>query len=76
MHTYFLVYAMSNQNCAIHLGMRNMRRIKVRQYTARLVDLNKYLDSFPGVNITDKIGLTNLNGILLEQSGECSGIIL
>ena len=57
-------------------GMRKLHRIKVGQYRAHLVDLNKYLDLFLVANITDKIVVTNLNEILLEQSGVCSGILL
>ena len=34
------------------------------------------MDSFPGANITEKIGVTNLNEILLDQLCVCSGILL
>ena len=42
------------------------RRLKVRRYAARLIDLNEYLASFPGENVTAKIGVTKLNYILLN----------
>ena len=42
-------------------GMRNPRGLRVIQYAARLIDLNKYLDSFPAEKIQGKIGGTELN---------------
>ena len=47
-------------------GMRKPRGLKVRRYTACLIDLNDYLDSFPEATLSDKIGVTELNGILLN----------
>ena len=44
-----------------------MRSLKVRSYAARLIDLNEYLASFPGENLSDKIGVTELNEILLSS---------
>ena len=46
-------------------GMRKPRGLKVRRYSYCLIDLNEYLDSFPGENMPDKIGLTELNQNLL-----------
>ena len=46
--------------------MRNPHGLKVRCYAAHLIDLNEYLALFPGVNLTDKIGMTDLNGVLLN----------
>ena len=43
------------------------RALTVRQYTARLIDLNEYLASFPGATLNDKIGVTKLNEILLNS---------
>ena len=37
------------------------RSLKVRHYTARLIDVNEYLTSFIGATIADKIGITELN---------------
>ena len=42
-------------------------QVKVRLYAARLVDLNFYLDLFPGENISDKICGMELNEILLNS---------
>ena len=44
-------------------GTRKPRRLKVRCYTDHLIDLNEYLDMFPGPNMTDKIGLTEINDL-------------
>ena len=41
-------------------GMKKSCGIQVRRYTVRLVDLNEYLDSFPGDNFSDKFGSTEL----------------
>ena len=43
-----------------------MRSLRVRHYAARLVDLNKYLTSFPGVTLSNEIGVTELDEILLN----------
>ena len=43
------------------------RSLTVRRYAARLIDLNEYLASFPGVILTDKISVTKLNEILLNS---------
>ena len=47
-------------------GMKKMRSLTVRRYAARLIDLKEYLASFPGENLTDKTGITELNEILLN----------
>ena len=44
-----------------------MRSLIVRRYAARLIDINEYLDSFPGATLADKIGVTELNEILLNS---------
>ena len=46
--------------------MKNPRRLKVKQYTARLIDLNGYLASSPKATMDDKMGVTELNEILLN----------
>ena len=48
--------------------MKNPRSLKVSRYDARLIDLDEYLNSFPGANMTDKIGVTKLNKILLNST--------
>ena len=51
----------------MHRGMRKPHGLKVRCYTGHLIDLNKYLASFPGLKLTDKIGLSELNESLLNS---------
>ena len=46
---------------------RKPHRFKVRYYVTHLIDLNEYLDSFPVAKLTDKIGMTDLNEILLNS---------
>ena len=41
--------------------------LTVRRYVERLIYLNEYLASFPGATVTDKIGVTKLNEILLNS---------
>ena len=48
-------------------GIRKQCGWKVRSYEARLINLNEYLDSFPGEKLSDKIGVTELNGIFLNS---------
>ena len=36
-------------------------------YAARLIDLNEYLASFPGATLTEKLGVTELEEILLNS---------
>ena len=47
-------------------GMRNPRGLKVRFYEACLIGLNKYLDLFPGAKMPNKIGLMELDEILIN----------
>ena len=47
--------------------MRKMRILNVRRYAARLIDLNKYLDSFPGGKLSGKLGVTELNELFLNS---------
>ena len=49
-------------------GIKKPRSLTVRRYAARLIYLNEYLASFPGANLTDKIGVTDLNEILLNST--------
>ena len=46
-------------------GMSKPRGLKIRRYTARLVDLNYYLYSFPGATLADKIIVTDLKVFLI-----------
>ena len=61
------VNSLSKQKRAMRRGMKKMRSLTVSRYAARLIDLNEYLASFPWVNLTDKIGVTELNEILLKS---------
>ena len=47
--------------------MKKPSSLKVIRYATHLVDLNDYLDSFPGATMYDKIGVTELNVILLNS---------
>ena len=47
-------------------GMSKPYRLKVRQYAARLIGLNYYLALFPEATLSVKIGVTELNEILLN----------
>ena len=47
--------------------MKKTHSLKVRHYAARLIDLDEYLVSFPGTTIYDKIGVTELNEIILNS---------
>ena len=47
--------------------MKKPRCLKVRKYADRLIDINEYLALFPGSKLTDKIGMTGLNEILLNS---------
>ena len=51
----------------MRLGMMNKRVLKVRLYAARLIGLNEYLDSVPGAKLTEKIGIVEINKILLNS---------
>ena len=48
-------------------GIKKLRALTVRRYAARLIDLNEYLESFPGKILNDKISVTKLKEILLNS---------
>ena len=48
-------------------GTKNPRGLAVRHYAARLIDLNEHLASFLGAIFSGKIGITELNDILLNS---------
>ena len=53
--------------------MKNPLSLKVRHYSTCLIDLNEYLASFPGATMADKMGVTELNEILLNiMPNSCS----
>ena len=47
--------------------MKKPRSLKVRRYATRIIDLNEYLAYFPGATMADKIGVNELNKILLNS---------
>ena len=50
-----------------------LRILKVRRYVAHLIDLNGYLNSFPGATLADKIDVTEFNKIMLNSTPDsCS----
>ena len=49
---------LSKQKRAMCHGMKKPRGLTVRRYTASLIDLNKYLASFPRAALADKIVVT------------------
>ena len=50
----------------MHLCIKNPCSLKVRRYAARFIDLHEYLASFPGSTTSDRMGVTELNDILLN----------
>ena len=64
---FFFVNLLSKQNLAMLRCMKNPRRLKVKRYAVHLVCLNEYLASFPGATMSNKMGITELNGILLNS---------
>ena len=42
--------------------------LKVWRYAARLIGLNEYVASLPGVNLAHKLDITELNEILLNST--------
>ena len=44
-------------------GMKKLCSITVRRYAVHLIDINEYLEYFPGGSLTDKIGAPKLNEI-------------
>ena len=61
------VNSLSKQKRAMRHCMKKPHILKVRRYAVRLIDLNEYLASFPGSTIADKMGVTELNEILLNS---------
>ena len=43
------------------------RALTVRRYAERLIDITEYLASFPGADLNENIGVTELNEILLNS---------
>ena len=52
-------------------GMSKPRGLEVRHYASRFIDLNNYLDCFPGATLYGKIGVTELNKFLFNSMPNC-----
>ena len=59
--------SLSKHKRTMRRGIKKKCNVTVRRYVARLIDLNEYLASLPGVTLTDKIDVTDLNEILLNS---------
>ena len=55
------------KKCFVRRGMKKPGDLPVRRYVARIIDINGYLAPFWGANLNDKIGVTELNIILLNS---------
>ena len=51
----------------MHHGMEKLHSLTARRYAEHLIYINAYLASFPGETLTDKIGVTELNEIILNN---------
>ena len=51
----------------MYCGTKKLHAIRVRRYASRLIDMNEYLASFMGDTMADKIGVTELSDILLND---------
>ena len=55
------------------LGMRKSQKVKLRLYADNIVDLNEYLNVFPGGKASVEIGEMELNKIIFSSmSNICS----
>ena len=61
------VHFISKQKRTMRLGTRKPCGFKVRCYATILIDLNDYLDYLSGDKLSGKIGVTELNEILLNS---------
>ena len=64
---FFSCDLISKQKRTMRRCMKKPRSLKVRRYSAHLIHLNDYLASLTGATMTDKIGVTELNDILLKS---------
>ena len=49
-------------------AMKKPCSLRLRRYAARLIDLNEYLASLPVATLADKIGVTELNEVLINST--------
>ena len=64
---FFSVNVLPKKKREMRHGMRRPHGVKVRCYADHLIDHDKYLALFPGATLTVKIGMTELNEILLNS---------
>ena len=64
---FFPVKLLSNQKRAMRCGIRKQCRLKVRRYKASLINLDEYLALLLGEKRPHKIGVTELNGIIINS---------
>ena len=57
---------LSKQNHTMRHGMNNSFELKVRRYTAFIVEINDCLNFFLGIRESDKSDEMELNGIILK----------
>ena len=59
--------SLSKQKRVMRRRMRKPHELKLRRYSDCLIDLNNYFDVFHGSKLSEKIGMTELNEILLNS---------
>ena len=55
----FPVDELSKKKRVMRHETRNLRKLKLRYYTNHIIEINKYLDSFPGIKSSDKLVIQN-----------------
>ena len=63
----FPINKLSKQTHVMRCGMRKPPSLKVIPYSARLIDINKFLAVFPGAKASYKICVTEINKLLLNR---------
>ena len=63
-HYFYPIHSLFKKNTMCR-RMKKTRALTERCYAAPLIGINEYLASFLGANLNDKIGITELNKILL-----------
>ena len=58
---------LSKQKRSMRHGMKKTGNLTVRGYVAHLIDLNEYFAALLWANLIDKIGVIELNEILLNS---------
>ena len=63
----FPVNVLSKKKRVMRHRTRNLLKLKLRCYTAHIIELNKYSASFPGIKASNEIGDKKLNKIILNS---------